>query len=99
RKRQASDSQKNNARAKKDALDEALDDLNGSTNRLRRKFDKTDAWIQTKAEVERMMEDGRKINQAITRGNYGADAARLWAVLRRGMNACARPFNVPPLAV
>ena len=31
-------------------------------NRLRRKFDATDTWIETKSEVEHMMDDGRKIN-------------------------------------
>src|SRR6188768_1445577 len=40
----ATESQKDNAREKKDDLDDALSDLNGSTNRLRRKFDATDRW-------------------------------------------------------
>ena len=35
--------------------------------------------------LEQMLEDGRKINQAIVRGNYGTEAARLWGVLRTGM--------------
>jgi hypothetical protein len=41
-KRTASESQKANATAKKDELDNALGDLNRSTNRLRCKFDPTD---------------------------------------------------------
>jgi len=40
--RTATDTQKNNARAKKDALEDSLDELNKSTNKLRRKFDGTD---------------------------------------------------------
>jgi hypothetical protein len=32
-------------------LDDALGDLNRSTNRLRRKFDATDKWIETKGQV------------------------------------------------
>lgn len=71
-------SQQANATAKKDELDDALGELNRSTNRLRRKFDPTDKWMETKPQVERMLDDGRKINQAITRGNYGSEAARLW---------------------
>ena len=59
----ATENQKARANDKKDALDEALDDLNGSTNRLRRRFDATDKWIETKAQVESVVEDGRKINQ------------------------------------
>jgi len=95
----ATDSQKAKANAKKDALDDALGDLNKSTNRLRRKFDATDKWIETKAQVEKVVDDGRKINQVVARGNYGAEAAKLWAALRTGINDLARAYGVQPLAI
>jgi hypothetical protein len=97
--RKATDTQKANAGAKKDALDDALGDLNRSTNRLRRKFDPTDKWIETKGEVERVVDDARKINQVVARGSYGPEAARLWAVLRTGINDLARAYGVSPLGV
>ncbi len=97
--RKATDAQKANATAKKDELDEALGDLNRSTNRLRRKFDATDKWMETKSEVQRVVDDGRRINQAVTRGNYGSEAARLWAALRTGINDLARAYGVTPLGV
>src|SRR3982750_4277037 len=40
------------AQGGKDELDDALGDLNRSTNRLRRKFDATDTWMETKVQVE-----------------------------------------------
>jgi len=95
----ATENQKAKASTKKDALDDALGDLNRSTNRLRRKFDATDKWIETKSQVESVVEDGRKINQVVARGNYGADAARLWAALRTGINELARAYGVQPLAI
>jgi len=95
----ATENQKAKANAKKDALDEALGDLNRSTNRLRRKFDATDKWIETKGQVESVVDDARKINQVVARGNYGAEAARLWAALRTGINDLARAYGVQPLAV
>ncbi len=95
----ANDSTKVAVQSGKDELDDALSDLNRSTNRLRRKFDATDTWMQTKVEVERMMDDGRKINQVVARGKYGADAARLWAALRGGMNDLARAYGLPPMTV
>src|SRR5262249_15222559 len=55
----ATENQKAKANAKKDALDEALGDLNRSTNRLRRKFDATDKWIETKGQVESVVDDAR----------------------------------------
>jgi len=94
---QATEAQKSTATARKDDLEDALDELNRSTNRLRRKFDATDKWMETKVEVQRVVDDGRKINQAVTRGNYGSDSARLWAALRSGINDLARAYGVSPL--
>ena len=95
----ATEAQKNVAKERKDELDDALGDLNRSTNQLRRKFDATDKWMETRVQVERMLDDGRKINQAIVRGNYGTDAARLWGVLRTGLNDLARAYGLQPLAL
>jgi transcription initiation factor TFIIIB Brf1 subunit/transcription initiation factor TFIIB len=93
------DSQKSTAQAKKDDLDDALGDLNRSTNRLRRKFDATETWIETKVQVEQVMDDARRINQVVARGNYAAEAARLWGVLRSGINDLARAYGLQPLAI
>lgn len=95
--RTATDAQKDRALATKDDLSDALGELNRSTNRLRRKFDPTDKWIETKAEVERVMDDGRKINQVLVRGNYGTQAERYWGALRANINDLARFYNVPPM--
>lgn len=95
----ATENQKAKASAKKDKLDDALGDLNKSTNRLRRKFDATDKWMETKAEVQRVVDDGRAINAEVARGSYGTEVARLWAALRTGINDLARAYNVPPLGV
>jgi hypothetical protein len=83
----------------KDELDDALGDLNRSTNRLRRKFDATDTWMETKAQVDRVVDDGRRINQAVARGSYGTEVARLWAALRNAINDLARAYGVAPLGV
>jgi hypothetical protein len=87
------------AQGGKDELDDALGDLNRSTNRLRRKFDATDTWMETKVQVEQVMDDGRRINQVVARGKYGAEAARLWGVLRNGINDLARAYGLQPMAI
>ena len=92
-----SEEKKEVAREKGDELDDALGDLNGSTNRLRRRFDATDKWMETRSEVERVLDDARKINQVMTRGRYGSQAERLWSVLRSGINDLARAYNLTPL--
>jgi hypothetical protein len=95
----ATDSQKATAHDKKDELEDALSDLNKSTNRLRRKFDPSDKWMETKPQVEKVMDDARRINQVLARGKYGTQAERYWSVLRKNINELARSFNVTPLGV
>jgi DNA repair exonuclease SbcCD ATPase subunit len=99
RNRKATEPQKEVAREKKDELDDALGDLNRSTNRLRRKFDPIDTWMETRPEVENVLEDARKINQVLVRGKYGTQAERYWAALRTAINDLARVYNVTPLGV
>ena len=90
----ATDSQKDVAKAKKDDLEDALGDLNGSTNRLRRKFDPTDTWMETKGQVERVMDDARRINEVLARGHYGTQAERYWGALRKNINELARFYGI-----
>src|SRR6476659_1193429 len=97
KKRQATESQKANASSKKDALDDALGDLNRSTNRLRRKFDPTDKWMETRPQVEGVLDDARRINQVLVRGHYGSQAERYWSVLRANINDLARCYGLTPL--
>ena len=96
--KKATESQKAVANEKKDELDDALGDLNRTTNRLRRKFDPTDKWLETRPQVENVMDDARKINQVLVRGKYGTQAERYWAVLRESINDLARCYNLTPLA-
>jgi hypothetical protein len=97
--RTATESQKTVAREKKDELDDALGDLNRSTNRLRRKFDPTDKWMETRPQVENILNDARRINQVLVRGKYGTQAERYWSVLRASINDLARCYNLTPLGV
>ena len=57
-------------------MDDALGDLNWLTNRLRRKFDPLDKWMETRPQVESVLDDARKINQTLVRGRYGTQAER-----------------------
>ena len=53
--------------------------------------------LEDPGQVDSVVDDARKINQVVARGNYGADAARLWAALRAGLNDLARAYGVQPL--
>jgi hypothetical protein len=85
------------AKRTKDDLDDAMDDLNRSTNRLRRKFDPTSNYLETKVQMEQVMDSARRVNQVMTKGNYGTQAQRLWAALRANINDLARCYNLSPM--
>jgi hypothetical protein len=93
------EARKEQARRTKDELDDALGDLNRSTNRLRRKFDPSSKYMETKVQMENVMDDGRKINQIMVRGKYGTQAERLWGVLRSAINDLARCYGLAPMGV
>ena len=99
RKRTTTEAQKAVASDTKDELNDALGDLNRSTNRLRRRFDPIDTWMETRPQVENVLDDARKINQVMVRGKYGTQAERYWGVLRSAINDLARAYNLTPLGV
>ncbi len=93
------EARKDQAKRTKDELDDALGDLNKSTNRLRRKFDPTSKYMETKVQMEKVMDDGRRINQIMVRGKYGSQAERFWGVLRGSINDLARCYGLAPMGV
>ena len=102
RRRQGSNSANTDARASqarqtKDDLEDAMDDLNRTTNRLRRKFDPTSNYLETKAQMEQVMDSARRVNQVMTKGNYGTQAAKYWSALRANINDLARCYNLTPM--
>jgi hypothetical protein len=93
------DARKDQAKRTKDELENALDDLNGATNKLRRKFNSNSNYMQTKSQMEDVMESARRVNQVMVRGNYGTQPERYWAPLRTYINDLARLYGLPPMGV
>jgi ABC-type transporter Mla subunit MlaD len=87
------------AKQTKDDLENAMDDLNRTTNRLRRKFDPTSNYLETKVQMEQVMDSARRVNQVMTKGNYGTQAEKYWAALRANINDLARCYNLTPIGV
>ena len=75
-----------------------MDDLNRTTNRLRRKFDATANYLETKAQMEQVMDSGRRVNQVVTKSKSDSQAQRLWKTLRASINDLARCYNITPMA-
>lgn len=80
-------------------VDDALGDLNRSTNRLRRRFNKITNYLETKSEVQRVVDDGRQVNQLMLKGGYRSEMERAWATLRGAINQLARTYGIAPMGV
>jgi hypothetical protein len=93
------EARKDQAKRTKDDLENALDDLNGATNRLRRRFGRGSNYMETKSQMEDVMESAAKVNQVMVRGNYGSQPERYWAPLRKYINDLARLYGMPPMRV
>lgn len=55
--------------------------------------------METRPQVEKVLDDARRINQVLARGKDGTQAERYWAVLRESINDLARCYNLTPLGV
>ena len=88
---------KNQAGQSKDDLQNAMDDLNRTTNRLRRKFDATANYLETKVQMEQVLDSARRVNQVVGKGSNDGQAQRLWTALRASINDLARCYNLTPM--
>jgi len=93
------EARKDQARRTKDELEEALDDLNGATNKLRRRFSPSSNYMETKSQMEDVMESARRVNQVMVKGKYGTQPERYWTPLRKYINDLARTYGIPPMGV
>ena len=91
------DARKDQAGQSKDDLQNAMDDLNRTTNRLRRKFDETANYLETKVQMEQVMDSARRVNQVVGKGSNDGQAQRLWTALRASINDLARCYNLTPM--
>jgi len=87
---------KEQAKGAKDDLQNAMDDLNRTTNRLRRKFDPTANYLETKLQMEQVMDSARRVNQVVGKSK-DSQAGRLWTALRASINELARCYDITPM--
>ena len=87
---------KDQASQSKDDLQNAMDDLNRTTNRLRRKFDPAADYLETKVQMEQVMDSARRVNGVVAKAK-DSQAGRLWTALRASINELARCYNITPM--
>jgi hypothetical protein len=55
--------------------------------------------METRVQMEQVMDSARRVNQVMTRGKYGSQPERYWGVLRTGINDLARCYGITPMGV
>jgi hypothetical protein len=84
-----------NGSAREDQLNRRAKDLEGAFDNLRRRFDRTESYWATKAEVARCLNIATDINAAMRSHSFGPVTERNWAALRIELNTLARVYGVP----
>ncbi len=82
---------------REDRLNEQARDLERDLDALRRDFDRTDRYTDTRAQVSRVLNTAAGINQVVSRRRLGGNTERQWSLLRVELNALADAYNLRPL--
>lgn len=70
-------------------------DLENATDELEREFDRSDRWIENKAEVRKCLNIASDINRNMKNRRYGKKAEANWAKVRYELNTLADIYNLP----
>jgi hypothetical protein len=77
-----------------DNIWEQTKDLENALDRLRRKFDRSDTWLETREEVSDVLKEARDINQLLNRVRITGKVQAAWATLRYDLNTLAGVYNL-----
>ena len=82
---------------REDNLNERARELENGLDSLRREFDRTDRYQDTRAQVSSVLNTAEGINTAVRRRRLTNHTERLWAQLRSELNALAAVYNLRQL--
>ena len=80
---------------REDELMEKARKLESATDELRREFDRSDTWIENKAEVRACLNHASDINRTMKNRKFGAKTESNWAKVRYELNTLAKIYNLP----
>jgi len=80
---------------REDNLMDRARDLESATDELRREFDRSDRWVENKAEVRSALNIATDINKTMKNRRLGAKTEGNWARVRYELNTLAKIYNLP----
>ena len=86
-----------NGTRREDRINDRVSDLERATDRLRNKFDRSDDWRETRADVENVVREARSVNDLFGRVRAYSKVSANWSAVRSDIDALAARYNVRPL--
>lgn len=83
---------------REDNLNQRAKNLANDLDVLRRDFDRTERYQDTRAQVSRALNTAEGINTVVRRRRLGDNTERLWTQMRSELNALADVYNLRPLS-
>ncbi len=80
-----------------DRLWKQVKQLESATDRLRSKFDRTDSWWETRAEVQDVLREARDLNGYIRGYRNTGRMKASWETVRQRINLLADTYELPRL--
>lgn len=82
---------------REDNINEQVKQFEKALDALRSEFDREDRWLQTRRQVERVLDEAEEVNVMVRRHSLSQPLERGWALLRADLNRLAGIYDLPRL--
>lgn len=82
---------------REDTLNQRARDLENALDMLRREFDRTDRYQETRSQVSSVLNVAEDINRAVRNRRLRGNTERLWSRVRSELNSLASLYNLRQL--
>lgn len=84
---------------REDNINREVKELENAIDKLRKDFDRANAWEETREQVQRVMNQADEVNALVRRGRWrrGGAVKNEWALVRADLNKLAGVYNLPQL--
>lgn len=81
---------------REDNINQQVKELENAIDKLRSEFDRADTWAETRAQVQRVMNEADEVNAIVRRGRWrrGGPVRASWAHVRADLNRLAGVYNL-----
>ena len=84
---------------REDNINQQVKELENAIDKLRSDFDRANTWQETRAQVQRVLNEADEVNAIVRRGRWrrGGVVKSEWALVRNDLNRLAGVYELPLL--